>query len=85
MNRRQWMKFSGAALASEAAAQTPQAQPSGSPAESQDTPDRFLLKDYKPESIYRIPQTSPPRPNTPSSTCIATASGRPWTWTAWSS
>lgn len=57
MNRRQWMITSGGALASEAAAQTPQAAQSGSIEEAQDTPDKFLLKDYRPEPIYRIPKT----------------------------
>jgi hypothetical protein len=35
-----------------------QAQQAPSPANTdQDTPDRFLLKDYRPESIYKVPKT----------------------------
>ena len=56
MNRRQWMMLSGAALARGEAARAQQAQDVAPPA-AQDTPDKFLLKDYKPESIYRVPQT----------------------------
>jgi hypothetical protein len=35
-----------------------QAQPPAGPAEAkQDTPDKFLLMDYRPESIYSVPKT----------------------------
>jgi len=56
MNRRQWMILSGAAVAARGrSAQAPQAP---SPANTeQDTPDKFLLKDYRPESIYKVPIT----------------------------
>jgi len=56
MNRRQWMMLSGAAVAARGrSAQAPQA-PSRADAE-QDTPDKFLLKDYRPESIYKVRKT----------------------------
>ena len=53
MNRRQWMMLTGAALVVEETAQAQQSQEAKQP----DTPDNFLLKDYRPESIYRIPET----------------------------
>jgi uncharacterized protein len=54
MNRRQWMMVSGAAVA----ARGRHAQAQSGPGETeQDTPDKFLLKDYRPESIYKIPKT----------------------------
>lgn len=53
MNRRQWMMLSGAALARGETAPAQQSQEAKQP----DTPDKFLLKDYRPESIYRIPKT----------------------------
>src|ERR1039458_10409735 len=53
MNRRQWMMLSGAALARGETAPAQQSQEEKQP----DTPDKFLLKDYRPESIYRIPKT----------------------------
>jgi hypothetical protein len=55
MNRRQWMMLSGAAAALPPVvgrAQPPQNQASG---ETAMTPDRILLKDYRPKSIYKIP------------------------------
>ena len=56
MNRRQWMMLSGAAVA--ARGRSAQAQQAPSPADTeQDTPDKFLLKDYRPESIYKVPKT----------------------------
>ena len=56
MNRRQWMMFSGAAVA--ARGEATQAQQAPSPADAeQDTPDKFLLQDYRPESIYKVPKT----------------------------
>jgi hypothetical protein len=51
------MMLSGAALARGDSAQTAQAQQPGPPDGAQDTPDKFLLKDYRPESIYRVPKT----------------------------
>ncbi len=55
MNRRQWMIFSGAAAAlGSESAQSQQAPPAEMPA---NTPDRILLKDYRPKSIYKIPRT----------------------------
>src|ERR1039458_4286007 len=53
MNRRQWMMLSGAALAVEETAHAQQSEEAKQP----DTPDNFLLKDHRPESIYRIPKT----------------------------
>src|ERR1035438_1378285 len=53
MNRRQWMMLSGAALARGETAPAQQSQEE----KQSDTPDKFLLKDYRPESIYRIPKT----------------------------
>ncbi|MGI8989522.1 MAG: amidohydrolase family protein [Bryobacteraceae bacterium] len=51
MNRRQLMMASGAALAMRPGS----AQSQGTAA--QDLPDRILLKDYRPRSIYKIPVT----------------------------
>jgi hypothetical protein len=54
MNRRHWMMLSGAAAAAgKASAQAQQ----GSPAAVEETPDKFLLNDYRPQSIYKIPTT----------------------------
>ena len=56
MNRRQWMMLSGAAVAARGrSAQAPQAE-SHTDSE-QDTPNEFLLKDYRPMSIYKVPET----------------------------
>ena len=56
MNRRRWMMLSGAGVA--AVGSSTQAQQANSPSDAdQDTPDKFLLKDYRPESIYRVPKT----------------------------
>lgn len=53
MNRRQWMTLSGAAAALRPALARGQAlQPQAS---SGETPDKILLKDYRPKSIYKIP------------------------------
>ncbi len=52
MNRRQWMTLSG--VAATAGAVSVQAQGDAQP----DTPDRFLLKEYRPVSIYKIPITA---------------------------
>jgi len=50
------MMFSGATVA--ARARSAQAQQAQSPAEAeQDTPDKFLLKDFRPESIFKVPKT----------------------------
>ncbi len=54
MNRRQWMLVSGAA-AMPRPGFTQQTSPS--PASGQETPDKILLKDYRPRSIYKIPRT----------------------------
>src|SRR2546423_1922661 len=49
MNRRQWMLSSALALAGRrVSAQTQQAQ---------DSPENFRLKDYRPQSIYRVAKT----------------------------
>ena len=56
MNRRRWMMLSGAGVA--AVGRPSQAQQANSPSDAdQDTPDKFLLKDYHPESIYKVPKT----------------------------
>src|SRR4051794_14668446 len=55
MNRRKWMILSGAAAALPPVigrGQSPQAQ---APGETAATPDKLLLKDYRPKSIYKIP------------------------------
>ena len=55
MNRRQWMTLSGAVAALRTTivrGQEPQTQAAG---ESAVTPDKLLLKDYRPKSIYKIP------------------------------
>lgn len=53
MNRRRWMMLSGAAATlGPAPAQTP-APAAGAPA----TPDKILLQDYRPRSIYKIPKS----------------------------
>jgi hypothetical protein len=58
MNRRQMMMVSGAALAARApAAPAPLAPAQTSPDAGQDTPEKLLLKDYRPESIYRVPKS----------------------------
>lgn len=58
MNRRQWMMVSGTALAARpGAAQAPQAAGSSPSDAAQATPDKMLLKDFRPKSIYKIPQT----------------------------
>ncbi len=54
MNRRQWMMWTGAAAAA-ASAQTPAAPQQREAGAAQDTPDKFLLKDYQPEPIFRVP------------------------------
>ena len=53
MNRRQWMTLSGAAamLRPGAAGAQQTADPSGAAA----TPEKLLLKDYRPKSIYKVP------------------------------
>ena len=55
MNRRHMMMLSGAALAQ--AAPAPQTPAQASPDAGPDTPDKFLLKDYRPQSIYRVPKS----------------------------
>ena len=55
MNRREMMMLSGALAANGAAA--PQAPAQASPDAGQDTPDKLLLKDYRPQSIYRVPKS----------------------------
>ena len=61
MNRRQLMAFSAAALAARAGfADIPaKAEETGTqaPGKRTDLPDRLLLKDWRPQSIYKIPVT----------------------------
>ena len=52
------MMLSGAAVAARAAsAPTPQAPAQTSPDTGQDSPDKLLVKDYTPVSIYRVPKS----------------------------
>src|SRR5271157_816105 len=56
MNRRQWMILSGAAAVNpRELARAQQAPTPGD--ESQTLPDKLLLKDYRPRSLYKIPTT----------------------------
>jgi hypothetical protein len=58
INRRNWMRLSGAALAMRSAsAQTQQTKAADHADLSKIPPDKLLLKDYRPKSIYKIPQT----------------------------
>jgi hypothetical protein len=57
MNRRQWMLLSGAAAAGRGAAWDQQAPAPGPAGAAEDTPNKFLLKDYYPASIYKVPKT----------------------------
>lgn len=54
MNRRQWMKFSGAAAGIPAVIGQGQTRQTRAIGETALTPDRILLKDYRPKSIYKI-------------------------------
>ena len=59
MNRRKWMTLTGATLALRPALAGPQAAAEPSPEELEKVlPDKLLLKDYRPKSIYKIPQTN---------------------------
>jgi len=53
MNRRQLIILSAIASARRAQSQNLQSNEPG----SQDSPEKFLLKDYRPQSLYRIPKT----------------------------
>jgi uncharacterized protein len=53
MNRRQWMMLSGAAAMAEPGA----AWQTAAAGTGNVTPDKLLLKDYRPAPIYRIPQS----------------------------
>jgi len=65
MNRRRWMMLSGAAFVRRAGTAGPQ-QPGGpNPSPVQVTPDKLLLKDYRPRSIYKVPQTEVPKAKYP--------------------
>jgi len=56
MNRREWMMLSAAAAGVPPG--TARAQQAPGPADSSPTsPERLLLKDYRPRSIYKIPKT----------------------------
>jgi uncharacterized protein len=57
MNRREWMMLSGAALAAAPRGARAQAQQPAPPAPdtSKVEPDKLLLKDYRPKSIFKIP------------------------------
>ena len=53
MNRRYWMMLSGAAMTLRPGSPQAPVPAAGTP----ETPDKILLKDYRPKSIYRIPKT----------------------------
>ena len=58
INRRQLMMLSSAALAMPSGSAQPQQPAVADPADlSKITPDKLLLKDYRPKSIYKIPKT----------------------------
>ena len=61
MNRRQWVLLSGLSGAAVAlrrkAARAQKASGPTSAGVAQDAPDKLLLKDYRPKSIYKIPVT----------------------------
>ncbi len=59
LNRRDLMLLSGSTLAMRSAASAQPQQPTGSSRAdlSKVSPDKLLLKDYRPESIYKIPKT----------------------------
>jgi predicted TIM-barrel fold metal-dependent hydrolase len=58
MNRRQWMMLSGAAATLRPGYTQAPAQSVGTPDTLEKVlPDKILLKDYRPKSIYKIPQT----------------------------
>ena len=65
MNRRRWMMLSGAALVRRAGAAGPQQPVGPNPSPVQVTPDKLLLKDYRPRSIYKVPQTEVPKAKYP--------------------
>jgi hypothetical protein len=54
MNRRQMMVLSGAAMAARVPEAAAQAAAQAAPEPGQDSPDKLLLKDYRPQSIYRV-------------------------------
>jgi predicted TIM-barrel fold metal-dependent hydrolase len=54
MNRRQWMMLSGAA----ASLRPGSPQKSAPSPEAPVTPDKILLKDYRPKSIYKVPASN---------------------------
>ena len=60
MNRRRMMMLSGAALAATGAdqAQAPPQAAQAAPDAPPDTPEKLLLKDYWPQSIFRIPKST---------------------------
>jgi predicted TIM-barrel fold metal-dependent hydrolase len=56
MNRRQWMMFAGAAAVMRPGSALARQAPS--PAnEPEISPEKLLLKDYRPRSIYKVPKT----------------------------
>lgn len=58
INRRRWMMLSGTALAVRPGSAQPQQPAEAANADlSKVPPDRLLLKDYRPKSIYKIPTT----------------------------
>ncbi len=65
MNRRRMMMLSSAALAARAGGspQTPGQAAVATPVA--DTPDKFLLKDFRPISIYKVPYTAIPKAKFP--------------------
>jgi hypothetical protein len=58
INGRNWMRLSGAALAMRSAsAQTQETTAAAHADLSKISPDKLLLKDYRPKSIYKIPRS----------------------------
>lgn len=53
IKRRQWMMLPAAALAVRPGSAQTQSAPGNAP----DIPEKLLLKDYRPRSIYKVPQT----------------------------
>jgi uncharacterized protein len=58
MNRRRWMMLSGSVLALRAGSAQNRPDPAGAAeAPKGISPDKLLLKDYRPQSIYKVPVT----------------------------
>ena len=70
LNRRQSLAMlSGAAIGLPKPRAQGRASAHGAPPEAEATPDKLLLKDYRPKSIYRIPETKVDRAKYPVIDC----------------